>query len=272
MWSCSCRIWYPGLRRCVNIGKFTGKTIIVTGGASGIGESVTRSFLAEGANVVINCLPGEEAGQKLLAELEGTGAPVLLAEADISDKASVEGMIANAIERFGRVDTLVSNAAAFDYYKPLLETEDELWQRVMNVNLNGNFYLAKTILPHMIENGGGNLIFIASIAGVIAGHGGAAYTTSKHGVVGLCKQITFHYGCKGIRCNTICPGSIYTPLSGKFLDMPAAKEKLARTPYGTHGQPQHIADAVLFLAGEGAEFIYGSTLMVDGGNMIRKWD
>lgn len=252
--------------------KFTGKTVLVTGGASGIGESTTRAFVAEGANVIINCLPGEAAGDALFAELEATGAPVMLAPADISNKSSVEAMINAGIERFGKIDTLVSNAAAFDYYTPLLETDDDLWQRVINVNLTGNYYLTKTLLPHMIENGGGNVIFIASIAGVIAGHGGAAYTTSKHGVVGLCKQLTFHYGCKGIRCNTICPGSIYTPLSGKYLDMPSSKERLARTPHGKYGYPKHIADAVLFLASEGAEYIYGSTLMVDGGSLIRKWD
>lgn len=251
---------------------FSGKTILVTGGASGIGEAITRAFVAKGANVIIGSLPGEEAGHKLFKELTSAGASVLLVQADISVKSSVEEMISAGIQRFGRIDTLVSNAAAFDYYKPLLETDDALWERVMKVNLNGNFYLSKAILPHMLENGGGNVIFIGSIAGLIAGHGGAAYTTSKHGVVGLCKQITFHYGGKGIRCNTICPGSVYTPLSGSFLDMPAAKEKLARTPFGTHGQPHHIADTVLFLASDASEFIHGTTMVVDGGNIVRKWD
>jgi len=259
-----------GRERDVAMGKFDGKTVIVTGGVSGIGEGITRAFLDEGANVVMNCLPGEETGKRLSEELSGK--KCVLVEADISQKESVDYLVAQAIARYGKIDIFVSNAAAFDYYKPLLETPQEVWDKVMDVNLRGNFFIAKAILPHMIENGGGCLIFIASIAGVIAGHGGAAYTTSKHGVVGLCKQITFHYGCQGIRCNTVCPGSIYTPLSGPFLDGDASKEKLARTPFGTYGQPKHIASAVMYLASDDAEFVHGTTMLVDGGNVVRKWD
>ena len=254
------------------MGRFDGKTVIVTGGVSGIGEGVSRAFLKEGANVVMNCLPGEEAGFRLYSELREQGACCILVEGDISDKASVDNLVEQAEKTYGRIDTLVSNAAAFDYYTPLLETSEELWNKLLDVNLRGNFFLSKAILPHMIENGGGNLIFIASIAGVIAGHGGAAYTTTKHGVVGLCKQITFHYGCKGIRCNTVCPGSIYTPLSGRFLDSEASRQKLARTPFGTYGEPKHIAGAVLYLASDEAEFVHGTTMLVDGGNVVRKWD
>lgn len=252
--------------------RFEGKTAIVTGGVSGIGEAITLSFLNEGANVVINCLPGEEAGKTMAKKLAQENAPFLLVEADISKKEDVENLIQQAKDKFGKVDIVISNAAAFDYYQPLLEIEEKTWKKVMDVNLTGNYYISKAILPHMIENGGGSLIFIASIAGVIAGHGGAAYTTSKHGVIGLSKQITFDYGKYGIRCNTVSPGSVYTPLSGKFLDMPKSKEKLARTPHGTYGYPQDIANAVLFLAGEEAGFVYGTNIMVDGGNLIRKWD
>ncbi|MDR1045417.1 MAG: SDR family oxidoreductase [Candidatus Adiutrix sp.] len=254
------------------MGKFDGKTVIVTGGVSGIGEGLTRAFLGEGARVVMNCLPGEEAGRKLHRELSGQGASCLLVEGDISRKESVERLVSQAVETYGRVHTFISNAAAFDYYQPLLETSQELWDRLMEVNLRGNFFISKAILPHFIENGGGNLIFIASIAGLIAGHGGAAYSATKHGLVGLCRQITFDYGARGVRCNTICPGSIYTPLSGPFLDRPAAREKLARTPFGTYGQPRHVAAAALYLAGDEAEFVHGATLLVDGGNLVRKWD
>ncbi len=254
------------------MGRFDGKTVIVTGGVSGIGEAVTRAFLKEGANVVINCLPGEEAGKRLEEELLEMNASMVLVEGDISKEETSQRLLQTAVERFGKVDVFVSNAAAFDYYKPLLETEISTWQRAVDVNLTGNYYISKTILPHMIDNGGGTLIFVSSIAGVIAGHGGASYTTTKHGVIGLCKQITFDYGRMGIRCNVVCPGSTYTPLSSKFLDMPKAKEKLARTPYGTYGMPENIADPILFLASEDAVFIYGTTLLVDGGNVVRKWD
>lgn len=252
--------------------RYEGKTAIVTGGVSGIGEAITLSFLKEGANVVISCLPDEEAGKVMSKKLEEMGAAFLLVEGDISQKEDVENLIQQAKNRFGKIDIVVSNAAAFDFYQPLLDLEDTTWKKVIDVNLTGNYYISRAVLPHMIESGGGALIFISSIAGVIAGHGGAAYTTSKHGVMGLSKQITFDYGKYGIRCNTISPGSVYTPLSGKFLDMPKAKEKLARTPHGTYGYPQDIANAVLFLAGSESSFVYGTNLMVDGGNLVRKWD
>lgn len=252
--------------------RYEGKTAIVTGGVSGIGEAITLSFLKEGANVVINCLPGEEAGKEMAEKLKKSRASFLMVEGDISKKEDVENIFEQAKEKYQKIDIVVSNAAAFDFYQPLLEIEEATWKKVMDVNLNGNYYISRSAVPHMIENGGGALIFISSIAGVIAGHGGAAYTTSKHGVIGLSKQITFDYGKYGIRCNTISPGSIYTPLSGKFLDMPKAKEKLARTPHGTYGHPQDIANAVLFLAGEEADFVYGTNIMVDGGNLVRKWD
>lgn len=252
--------------------RFENRCVIVTGGVSGIGEGIGRRLAAEGAKLVLNCLPGEAAGPKVLESLKSQGADCILVEADISDQPSVERLVEEAKKAYGKIHTFVSNAAAFDYYKPLLDTPLEVWDKVCAVNLRGNYFIARAVLPHMLENGGGNLIFIASIAGVIAGHGGAAYTTTKHGLVGLCRQITFDYGRQGIRCNTVCPGSIYTPLSGPFLDLPQAKEKLARTPYGTYGQPEDIAAAVAYLASDDAKFVYGHTMLVDGGNVVRKWD
>lgn len=251
--------------------RYDGKTVIVTGGVSGIGDGTTRAFLAEGANVVSTCLPNEEAGKVMAAEF-ADNAKLMVIECDISNQQSVENLVQQTIKTYGKIDAFISNAAAFDGYKLLLDTSPELWKKVIDVNMNGNFYIAQAVLPHMIENGGGALVFISSIAGVIAGHGGAAYTASKHALIGLCKHITFHYGNQGIRCNSICPGSIYTPLSAPFLDLEPAKAKLAKTPHGTYGMPKDIANAALFLASEEASFIYGANLMVDGGNLIRKWD
>lgn len=253
------------------MGRLDGKTAIITGGVSGIGAATSRLFALEGANVVMSCLPNEAAGPIVLDEIVRAGGSAVLAEADISVEADVKGLIDTAIARFGRVDAFISNAAAFDGYRALLDTPLSVWGRVTEVNLRGNFFIARNILPHMMESGGGALVFVASIAGLIGGHGGAAYTTTKHGLVGLCKQITFDYGSRGIRCNVICPGSIYTPLSQSALDTDAAKQKLAKTPYGTYGQPEFIAKAALYLASDDAEFVYGTTLLVDGGNMVRKW-
>lgn len=251
---------------------FTGKTVIVTGGVSGIGKAISTAFARAGANVVMNCLPGEAAGPAALREVQEMGGTAILAEADISDEEQVAGMTKAAIAVYGKVDIFVSNAAAFDGYRPLLELSTEQWKRVMDVNLNGNFYICKNILPHFLKNGGGVMVFISSIAGVIAGHGGAAYTTSKHGVCGLVKQLTFDYGRDHIRVNGVCPGSTYTPLSAEGLNTEKARKKLSWTPYGTYGQPEFIAHEVLYLASDEAEFVYGTIRMVDGGNQVRKWE
>ncbi len=251
---------------------FTGKTVIVTGGVSGIGRAVSLGFARAGANVVMCCLPGEALGPVSYREVLDEGGKAILVEVDISDEEQVEAMVQKAIEAFGKVDIFVSNAAAFDGYRKLLDTTPEQWRRVMDVNLNGNYYICRHILPHMLSNGGGVLVFVSSIAGVIAGHGGAAYTTSKHGVNGLVKQITFDYGREGIRANAVCPGSTYTPLSAAGLETEKSKKKLSWTPYGTYGQPEFIANEVLYLASDEAEFIYGTVRLVDGGNQVRKWE
>ena len=107
---------------------------------------------------------------------------------------------------------------------------------------------------------------------MIAGHGGAAYTTSKHGVNGLVKQLTFDYGRDGIRVNAVCPGSTYTPLSAAGLETEKSKKKISWTPYGTYGQPEFIASEVLYLASDEARFVYGTVRLVDGGNQVRKWE
>jgi NAD(P)-dependent dehydrogenase (short-subunit alcohol dehydrogenase family) len=257
--------------------RFSGKTVIVTGGSSGIGETTSKAFAAEGANVVIVCLPGETSGKTVCAEINSSpataaaGGKAIVIEGDIGLEESVKAIYAETIKTFGKIDIFIGNAAAFDNYKNLLEVTPDVWQRVINVNLTGAFYCMRNLIPHMIENSGGVIVFTCSIAGHIGGHGGAAYTTSKHGLLGLIRQITFDYGSKGIRCNSVSPGSIYTPLSAPWLDTDAVKAKLAKTPYGSYGAPQDITEAILFLASDEAKFIYGTDILADGGNLVRKW-
>ena len=252
--------------------RFEGKTVIVTGGASGVGEYTSKKFAQEGAKVVVNCLPGHPEGQKVVDEIIAAGGTAICAPADVRKEDDVKRMIQTAIDTFGKVDIFVSNAGVFDGYKPLLEQSEEVWDNVMATNLKGNFFCMRNIIPHMIENGGGVIVITDSIAGLIGGHGGAAYTASKHGLNGLAKQITFDYGHLGIRCNTVCPGTLYTPMTKDLLDgNEAAREKISRTPYGDYGKPKHVGDMILFLASDEAEFIHGVNYLVDGGNTVRKW-
>lgn len=251
---------------------FSGKTAIVTGGVSGIGMAISESFARAGANVVMCCTPGSRNGASAYKKVTEAGGKAILVEVDISNEEQVADMMKKAVEAFGKVDILVSNAAAFDGYTKLLDTTTEQWKRVVDVNLNGNYYLCKNVVPHMIENGGGAIVFVSSIAGVIGGHGGAAYTTSKHGITGLVKSLTFDYGHQRIRVNAVCPGSTYTPLAASALESEKSKKKLSWTPYGTYGQPQFIADEVLYFASDEAEFVYGTVHLCDGGNAVRKWE
>ena len=133
--------------------RFENRCVIVTGGVSGIVEGIGPPLAAEGAKPVLNCLPGEAAGPKVLESLKSQGADCILVEADISDQPSVERLVEEAKKAYGKIHTFVSNAAAFDYYKPLLDTPLEVWDKVCAVNLRGNYFIARAVLPHMLENG-----------------------------------------------------------------------------------------------------------------------
>ncbi|MFH1081270.1 MAG: glucose 1-dehydrogenase [Pseudomonadota bacterium] len=253
--------------------RFIGKTVIITGAASGIGECAARKFAAEGANVVVCCRKGKARGGQLVKEITEEGYQAVLIEADVSKFDEVKAMVDAAIDKFGKIDIFVSNAGKFDGYNDLIHTTDEIFDMVFDTNVRGNFNCAKAVIPHMMNNGGGVLLIISSVAGVIAGHGGPAYTASKHAVNGFAKQITHDYGKFGIRCNSICPGTILTEMTEPILkDNVKALEKIKRTPFGKYGEPKHIADVMLFLASDEAEFIHGVNYLVDGGNLVRKWE
>ena len=253
--------------------RFVGKTVIITGAASGIGECAARKFAAEGANVVVCCRKGKTQGSRLVKEITEKGQHAVLIEADVSKFDEVKAMVDAAIEKFGRIDIFVSNAGKFDGYNDLMHITDEIFDTVFNTNVRGNFNCAKAVIPHMMDNGGGVLLLTSSIAGCIAGHGGAAYTASKHAVNGFVKQMTHDYGKFGIRCNSVCPGTVWTDMTEPILtDNAKALAKIQRTPFGKYGEPRHIADVMLFLASDEAEFIHGVNCLVDGGNLVRKWD
>ncbi len=152
-----------------------------------------------------------------------------------------------------------------DDYKPVLETSEELWNLVLDVNLKGAFLTSKRLIPHMLENGGGVIVNTASISGVVAGGGGAAYTASKHGVLGLTRQLAFDYGPKGIRANAICPGAVATGMTEEVFSNPAALERVNAVPAGRYAQPEEIAKLALYLASDDSSFVHGAAFLIDGG-------
>ena len=150
------------------------------------------------------------------------------------------------------------------------ETSDALWDRVLAVNLTGPFTVSRAFIPHMLERGSGTFVNIASMAGLIAQAGGTAYTVSKHGVIGLTRQVSADYGQRGIRANAICPGSIDTEMSREFLkNAPEVQQIVDSVPAGRQGRPEEIAELATYLASDLSAFIHGAAMVIDGGWTIR---
>ncbi len=172
-------------------------------------------------------------------------------------------------ERTGGIDVLCNNAGVLDGYAPADETSVELWQQVLAVNLTGPFLLARRLAPQMAQRGGGAIVNTASISSFVAGGGGAAYTASKHGLLGLTRQLAFDYGRKGVRVNAICPGAVATEMTASLRTPTEANAhvdaQIAATPAGRWAQPEEIAELALYLASEQASFLHGTPVLIDGG-------
>lgn len=244
-------------------GRFEGRVAVITGAGSGMGAAMARGFHAEGASVVAVDL--DPAGlERTTAEI-GDGDRCRAVTLDVTDR----GAVATLAGEVGTADVLCSNAGILDDYVPAHETSWELWSRIIAVNLSGPFLLAHAFLPGMLAQQRGAIINTASIAGFVAGGGGAAYTTSKHGVIGLTRQLAFDYGRHGIRANAICPGAIATGMTVDLRTPDGANDHvnaaIEATPAGRWGQPEEVAALALFLASDEASFIHGVPVLVDGG-------
>jgi 3-oxoacyl-[acyl-carrier protein] reductase len=245
-------------------GRLDGKVALITGAGSGIGRASAERFAAEGARVAVVDLKG---AAETVAAIEAAGGEALALSADVADEDAVAAMAAAALERFGKVDVLMNNAGILDDYLPAADTPTEVWRRVLGVNLDAQFFTARALLPQMVERGDGAIINVASTAGLNGGNGGAAYTTSKHGVIGFTRQLCFDYARKGIRCNVICPGAVETGMTKEIFASPDAAVMAAveSAPIGRWAQPDELANAALFLASDEASFVNGAVYVVDGG-------
>ncbi|MEU3982800.1 glucose 1-dehydrogenase [Streptomyces sp. NPDC026672] len=242
------------------------KVAYVTGAASGIGRAEAIRFARAGARVAV-VDRDTAAAEKVVAEIEAAGGTAGAFHADLAEPASAQAAVEAALGRFGRIDVLGYTAGMFDGGLPSHEVGVERWSQVFAVNLGGLFHTTNAVLPQMIERGSGAIVIVASNAGLIGGGGGAAYTASKHAVVGYGRQLAVDYGPRGIRTNVIAPGLIETPMAAAVVADPHAQELMRRSPAGRHGQPEEIAEAALFLAGDAASYIHGVVLSVDGGRL-----
>jgi NAD(P)-dependent dehydrogenase (short-subunit alcohol dehydrogenase family) len=245
--------------------RFEGRTAFVTGAGSGMGRAMARAFMREGARVVAVDVRGDAARETVAGEAGESFAVAL----DVTDPAAVDAAVDEAIERTGGIDVLCNNAGVLDGYAPAHETPVELWQQVLSVNLTGPFLLARRLAPHMAGRGGGAIVNTASISSFVAGGGGAAYTASKHGLLGLTRQLAFDYGRQGVRVNAICPGAVATEMTAS-LRVPSEANahvdaQIAGTPAGRWAEPEEIAELALYLASEQASFLHGTPVLIDGG-------
>ena len=244
--------------------KLQDKVAIITGSTSGMGVEEAFRFAKEGAKVVV---VGRNQARldETCEHIRSNGGECLGVACDITTPEGCRELFNETMRQYGRIDILVNNAGVFDKYVKLLDTSEELWDSIFNINVKAIFRLCKLVLPQMIERHNGAIVNIGSIAGLVANKGGAAYTTSKHAVIGLTKHLSSAYAMEGVKINCICPGTIVTPL---IKDVVATIPK-DNVPMRRFGQPEEVADLAVFLASDEAGFMNGAIIPIDGGFTIQ---
>ena len=244
----------------------TGQVAIVTGGARGIGLGISRVLLAEGANVVVVDIDGEEAATAA-SGLNSDGERAIGVKADVTVLADLQRAAAVAIERWGRIDILAANAVIYPHI-PLVDVTADQWDSLMAINVRGALFALQACLPHMKMQGYGRVVLTSSITGSIVGQPGyAVYGSTKAAMLGLMRSVALEVATQGITVNAVLPGNIRTP---GFDDLgPEHDERMAASiPLGMLGEPEDVGWAVRFLASQEARYITGQTLVIDGGQIL----
>jgi NAD(P)-dependent dehydrogenase (short-subunit alcohol dehydrogenase family) len=239
------------------------KVALVTGGASGIGRATAELFAREGARVAV--ADYNPAGRDTVQAIQSAGGEAIFVPVDVSDSSQVARMVEAVLQAHGRIDILF-NGAGILFYGTVLETDEQAWNRVISINLTGTYLCCRAVLPHMIGQGGGSIINVASTVGAHDACANAvAYVTSKGGVTLFTKAMAIDHAKQGVRVNALVPGATDTPMIRKALTAEALKALAESQPIGRLGRPEELAKAVLFLASDDASFVTGTALYVDGG-------
>jgi NAD(P)-dependent dehydrogenase (short-subunit alcohol dehydrogenase family) len=245
--------------------RFDGKRIIVTGAGSGIGRAAAIAFAMEGGRVLVADVKGDAAAA-VAEEIEAAGGEVASAVVDVSRSPEVQEMVAKAVRLFGGLDVAFNNAGIDRNGLPLAEVEEDVFDRLVAVNLKGCFLSMKHEIPAMLAAGGGAIVNTSSIRGVLGRPGLSPYAASKHGVVGLTKSAALDYAASGIRINAICPGATDTPMFRSWGNRPEMYERvISEIAARRVAAPEEIARSVLFMASDDASFMTGHAMLVDGG-------
>ena len=243
---------------------FKNKVVIITGSTFGIGKSAAIAFAQRGAKVVLSDWKQDE---DTLSTIIENGGDAIFVKCDVSAENDVKNLVAETIAKYGRLDFAFNNAGIEGTPAPVTECSNDNWDKTININLKGVWYCMKYQIPEMLKVGGGVIVNNASIAGLVGFGGVPAYVASKHAVVGLTKNVALDYAKQNIRVNAVCPGVIHTPMVDRFTgqDPKVLEQLVAAKPMGRVGQPEEIAETVVFLCSNASSFITGQAIAIDGG-------
>ena len=237
---------------------------LVTGGSSGIGKATAIAFARAGARVVVTARRIKES-EEVVETIKQEGGEAVFVQADVSKTDQVKQLIERTFETYGRLDWACNNAGIEGVESTIIDCPEEIWDRVIDINLKGIWLCMKYEIPQMLKAGGGAIVNISSINGLVGGTGFAPYAASKHGIIGLTKSVAQEFAKQGIRINTICPGYIDTPMLKRVHGGPLDPGRITSMPMGRIGNPEEIANSVLWLCSNAASFVTGQSLIVDGG-------
>lgn len=248
-----------------------GKVAVVTGGAGGIGRAACLEFARAGASVVVVDIDAEPA-EKIVTETHAMGAKSIAVRADVSQSVQVQAYVKQALDTFGRIDFFFNNAGTEGRLAPIAEFDEAVWDRVIGVNLKGVFLGMRYVLPVMIAQKKGAIVNTSSVAGTVGAPTMAAYSASKHGILGLTRTAAGEVAKQGVRVNAICPGPINTRMVRSLAEMinpgdpdSVAKFNVGRNPMGRYGEPEEVARIVVFLCSDAAAYVNGVAWLIDGG-------
>lgn len=246
--------------------KLNNQVAIITGAAAGMGKAIAELYAQEGAKVLVSDL-SQASAQSTVDLITKAGGQAIAVAADVSNESDVQNLVKTAVTHFGSVDILVNNAGIMDGFAPAATVSDALWEKVMAVNATGPMRTIRQVLPLFIEKGRGVILNIASIGGLQGSRAGAAYTASKHALVGLSKNVAYQYAKAGIRCNVIAPGGVNTSITSGMTPDPAGIE-LAMTGIASNirmGEASEIASIALFLGSQDSSLVNGAVVVADAG-------